>query len=132
MNANQVVGRKVGESLWPGWFGDAYFAQERISQGPRNWTSLYQQKPTPDEGGYFERQFFQYFDEPPPHLQVYGASDYAVSEDHGDYTVHLVVGIDPDSDIYILDLWREHRSWAIGALVFDASPRRCLALALEA
>jgi predicted phage terminase large subunit-like protein len=105
--ADDPLGRKVGESLWPGWFGDSYFAQERISQGPRNWASLYQQKPTPDEGGYFERQYFQYYDEPPLHLQIYGASDYAVSEDHGDYTVHLVVGIAPNSDIYLLDLWRE-------------------------
>ncbi len=100
------LGRRIGESLWPDWFGDAYFAQERVSQGPRNWTSLYQQRPTPDEGGYFERQYFQYYSEPPPYLQIYGASDYAVSEDHGDYTVHLVVGIDPSGDIYLLDLWR--------------------------
>lgn len=70
--------------------------------------------PIPPEAGAFHRvggattrQYFQYYDEPPKHLKVYGASDYAVSEDHGDYTVHLVVGVAPNDDIYLLDLWRE-------------------------
>ena len=82
--------------------------QIRAVEGPRNWASLYQQQPTPDEGGYFERQYFAYYDEAPPleHMRLYGASDYAVSEDHGDFTVHLVVGVAPDSSIYVLDLWR--------------------------
>jgi predicted phage terminase large subunit-like protein len=43
---------------------------------------------------------------------VYGASDYAVTADGGDYTVHLVVGIDPDWRIYLLDLWRAQSSSA--------------------
>lgn len=100
------LGRKVGESLWPGWFGDAYFEQERVSQGSRNWASLYQQRPTPDEGGYFERKWFRYYDRKPEYMTVYAASDYAVTEDGGDWTVHLVVGVDPNDNIYLLDLWR--------------------------
>ena len=30
-------------------------------------------------------------------LRVYGGSDYAVTADGGDYTVHAVVGLDPES-----------------------------------
>ena len=37
---------------------------------------------------------YDYEDLPPrSHLQVYGASDYAVTENDGDFTVHLVVGV---------------------------------------
>ena len=36
-------------------------------------------------------------------LAIYGASDYAVSADKGDYTVHVVVGVDPDGRMYLLD-----------------------------
>ena len=43
-------------------------------------------------------------------LTIYGASDYAVTEDGGDYTVHIVVGIDPEWRMYVLDLWREQTS----------------------
>ena len=42
-------------------------------------------------------------------MRVYGASDYAVSEKHGDWTVHLVVGVDPEDNIYLLDLVREQK-----------------------
>ena len=31
---------------------------------------------------------------PLPHLCIYGGSDYAVTAGGGDYTVHVVVGID--------------------------------------
>jgi hypothetical protein len=40
-------------------------------------------------------------------LRVYGGSDYAVTSDGGDFTVHAVVGIDPDQRMYLLDLWRK-------------------------
>ena len=39
-------------------------------------------------------------------LQVYGGSDYAVTADGGDWTVHVVVGMDPDNRLWLLDLWR--------------------------
>jgi predicted phage terminase large subunit-like protein len=37
---------------------------------------------------------------------VYGASDYAVTSDGGDFTVHLVLGVDRDDRLYVLDVWR--------------------------
>jgi predicted phage terminase large subunit-like protein len=38
---------------------------------------------------------------------VYGASDYAVTADGGDFTVHVVVGLDPEGRMYLIDLWRK-------------------------
>ena len=37
---------------------------------------------------------------------IYGASDYAVTADGGDWTVHVVIGMDPDDRLWLLDLWR--------------------------
>src|SRR5262249_9866859 len=43
-------------------------------------------------------------------MRIYGGSDYAVTADGGDYTVHLVVGIDPEGRMYLLDGWRKQSS----------------------
>ena len=39
-------------------------------------------------------------------MRVYGGSDHAVTSDGGDFTVHVVVGLDPEGRMYLLDLWR--------------------------
>ena len=33
-----------------------------------------------------------------------------VTADGGDYTVHIVVGVDPEGRMYVLDLWRKQSS----------------------
>jgi predicted phage terminase large subunit-like protein len=40
-------------------------------------------------------------------MRIFGASDYAVTDDGGDYTVHIIVGVDSDDRLYVLDLWRQ-------------------------
>jgi hypothetical protein len=72
------------------------------------------QNPTPDEGTYFKADWLRPYDNPPAigTLKVYGASDYAVTAEGGDYTVHIVVGVDPQWRIYVLDLWRKQVSSA--------------------
>jgi predicted phage terminase large subunit-like protein len=105
-----VLGRAVGEMLWDDDYGyGAVLRREKATQTPRNWSALYQQRPAPDEGNYFLRAWLKSYDRDPPRAQlhVYGASDYAVTADGGDYTVHVVVGIDPSGRMYLLDLWRE-------------------------
>jgi predicted phage terminase large subunit-like protein len=37
-------------------------------------------------------------------------SDYAVTADGGDYTVHVVVELDPERRMFLLDLWRQQVS----------------------
>ena len=63
----------------------------------------------PEEGDYFKADWLKPYDTRPARetLRVYGGSDYAVTADGGDYTVHIVVGIDPDGRMYLLDLWRK-------------------------
>jgi predicted phage terminase large subunit-like protein len=100
------LGRQPGEYLWPEWFDRQHWAQ--FERNPRTWSALYQQRPAPEEGDYFRREWIRTVETLPPResLNVYGASDYAVTSDGGDFTVHVVIGIDADGRIYLLDMWR--------------------------
>lgn len=53
------LGRKIGEHIWPEWFPLSHFLQERTTQGPYNWASLYKQRPQPLEGGIWKRKYFR-------------------------------------------------------------------------
>ena len=70
------------------------------------------QNPTPDEGDYFKLDWLKPYDLPPDRkcMRVYGGSDYAVTDNGGDWTVHAVVGIDPEHRMYLLDVWRKQAS----------------------
>ena len=110
--ADDALGRKPGEYLWDDPKGYNYGSFLRARQretSPMMWAALYQQRPAPEEGDYFRAEWLRPYDiAPDPRtLRVYGASDYAVTADGGDYTVHGVVGVDPAGRMYLLDLWRE-------------------------
>jgi predicted phage terminase large subunit-like protein len=98
-----------GKALWPEQYDIPQLEKIRMAVGPRDWSALYQQRPSPESGGYFKLEWIKSTPVFPPrtHLNVYGASDYAVTADGGDYTVHVVVGVDPDDRIYLLDMWRQ-------------------------
>lgn len=102
----------AGKALWPEQYDIDALEQIRRAIGPRDWSALYQQRPTPEEGHYFKADWFRPVAKlpDPATLRVYGGSDYAVTEKGGDYTVHIVIGVDPEDRIYILDLWREQAS----------------------
>lgn len=114
--AGDPLGRQIGEYIWPEWFpADHWKVFERI---PRTWSALYQQQPAPDEGIMFRREMFRYYDTLPRNLRFYGASDYAVTADGGDYTVHVVAGVDPNDDLYIADIWRRQTESNVWVDVF--------------
>ena len=106
---NDALGRRPGEPLWPEWESLEELDRKRRAIGARDWIALYQQRPAPEQGSYFRNEWLKEVPCLPAReiLKVYGASDYAVSENRGDFTVHVVVGVDPDGRIYLLDLWRE-------------------------
>jgi predicted phage terminase large subunit-like protein len=121
------IGRRLGEMLWPSWFGPDHWAQ--FKSNARTWSALYQQRPQPDDGDFFKREWFQRYKqgELPAALRRFGTSDYAVTEDGGDFTCLRMWGIDPEGGIWLLpggyrgqataDVWierqcdliREHR-----------------------
>jgi predicted phage terminase large subunit-like protein len=54
--ADDPLGRRKGEMLWPEWFPASHWAPFRKTA--RTWASLFQQRPTPAEGGLFKRAWF--------------------------------------------------------------------------
>jgi predicted phage terminase large subunit-like protein len=104
---NDPLQRQPGEALWPEWYDLEALNRIKNVLPSRDWNSLYQQNPIPDEGDYFKREWFQWYSRQdlPKELKMYGASDYAVTEAGGDYTEHGVFGVDEKDDLYIVDWW---------------------------
>lgn len=104
--ADDPLGRQPGQYIWPEWFGPEHWAQ--FERKPRTWASLFQQRPAPEEGDLFRADWLMPYEAAPDRqtLSVYGASDYAVTADGGDFTVHIVVGVDAQARLWLLDMWR--------------------------
>ncbi len=95
------------QALWPEQYPATALSRIRQMVGPRDWSALYQQRPAPEEGNFFLRDWFRTYETRPQHLKIYGASDFATKDSEGDFTVHGVFGIDPDDNVYVLDWWRK-------------------------
>lgn len=50
--ADDPLGRKIGEYLWPEWFDEDHW--KIFKSRPRTWASLYQQRPSVAEGDLFQ------------------------------------------------------------------------------
>jgi predicted phage terminase large subunit-like protein len=111
---NDLLGRNPGEWLWPEWFSPTWWEQTRRTMtltGLRDWNSLYQQTPTPDEGIHFKREWFKRYQlGDQPTTTKYLSSDYAVTEDDGDSTEFGVFGVDAADDLYIEDWWHGQKT----------------------
>lgn len=97
-----------GEALWPEQYPVEELEKIRQAVGPRDWSALYQQRPSPETGDYFKREWIHTAEKLPPRseMYVYGGSDYAVTADGGDFTVHVILGLDSDDRMWLLDMWR--------------------------
>ena len=93
------------QPLWPEWYPIETLEGIRNVLPARDWNSLYQQDPIPDDGEYFKSNWFGEYEELPENLHKYGASDYAVTGDGGDFTEHGVFAVDSQDNVYIVDWW---------------------------
>lgn len=88
--------REVGEIIWPEWFTPEMLAQEKRSQGTRNWNALYQQKPRDEESAILKRAWWKKWPSkiPPKCDYVVSVYDTAYEEDEeADYTARTTWGI---------------------------------------
>lgn len=99
-----------GKALWPEKYSAERLGRIKAAIGPRDWTALYQQRPAPEEGTFFQRGWFKRHARKPDVYNVYITSDYAVTEGGGDYTEHAVWGLDPDNRLFMLDWWHGQTS----------------------
>lgn len=100
------LGRKPGEMLWPEWFGQDPDFWTSARSNRRTWSALYQQRPSPDVGTFFERSWFRRYrmGDEPRHLRKYLTSDHAPTDgEDSDPNVCRVWGVDAKNDVYMLD-----------------------------
>jgi hypothetical protein len=110
---NDILGRDVGEWLWDDYYTPEEWAtiKNRVTNKGtywRVWNALYQQDPQPDEGDFFKREWFEahrYDLGKHPAIIAYGAGDYAVTKDGGDYTELGIGGFDSDYHLWLTDWW---------------------------
>ncbi len=115
--AGDPLGRPAGGFLWGDddyGYADRLRAEKEIlcRADPRTWSALYQQRPAPESGDFFKAEWLRTVPNLPPveTMRIYGASDYAVTSNGGDYTVHAVLGMASDGRLFLLDIWRGQAS----------------------
>lgn len=117
------LGRLPGEPLWPDRFDQKAADTIRASVGDYFWSAMYQQRPTPPEGGKFKRHWFPFVDahELPKMVRTIRYWDPAATEEgqtkrkseDPDYTVGLKAGRDKLGRIYVMDIQRFRESSAV-------------------
>ena len=107
------LGRPVGTYLWADQpdvypFAD-FLSQQREVLPPRIWASQFMCKPSPIEGAILKASWLKTYHNPPSRdtMKTYIAVDFAVTESvKADFTAIVVFGLDPSSDIFVLQVWR--------------------------
>lgn len=72
---------------WPERYDRAALERIKTISGHRKWSALYLQNPTPDDGTFFLREWFELYDpKKMPVCHKYTTGDFAVTDEGGDYT----------------------------------------------
>ena len=124
---NDPLGRKRGDYLWPEWFDRRHWAQ--FENNGRTWSALYQQKPTAQDGTYFQRHWFRRYrkGQEPKNLHKYMSSDHApAGQENSDFTCVRVWGLDSLGELYMLDGFRQQETLDVTAekVVGDKEAKR--------
>ncbi|RYG37362.1 hypothetical protein EON81_06885 [bacterium] len=96
--------REPGEALWPEKYNLGALKRIAARIGTYFYTALYQQRPTPRDGGYFNTSKVEVVSSVPRGLKGVRAWDSAASKD-GDYTAGVRMwGPDAKGNVYIDDV----------------------------
>ena len=113
INARVYAATKDGTAEGEPWhMSREVLAQKRLEMQETFWAQMLMQ-PRAEKDAFFRREWFKWFDLPSDpvafaksrNMRLYGSSDYAVTAGGGDFTVHGVVGVDQNDDVYVLDVW---------------------------
>jgi predicted phage terminase large subunit-like protein len=118
---DDVLGREPGEALWPERFPAEWLEQIKKGRSSYAWSALYQQRPTPEEGGIFKRDWF--------------TTRYRTTDEG--YAIDGQRDIIPRSKVMpvmLVDLAftekksSDYTAIAVGGLVMGSKPQQCLLL----
>lgn len=79
--------------------------QEDKEKRPDTYAHIWEGEFRSATGIIFKREWFKFYDALPSRLNIYVASDYAVTPDGGDHTEHGVWGLANSGDLYAVDWW---------------------------
>jgi predicted phage terminase large subunit-like protein len=99
-----------GEAAWPEQFDAEALLRIKQNSTASYWSAMYMQRPTPDEGDFFRVEWLKPVLDLPPVMNYYGASDLAVTADAGDFTCHVIIGMDVKGRMFLVDMWRKQAS----------------------
>lgn len=137
--ANDPIGRQIGEALWPERYSVEKLQKRKRRVGSFFWAALYQQRPSPEEGGKFRREWFRYYKTDGEFYRlITGKTDRVIRIDEclrfmsgdiagtdkqrianktsggknksdPDYTVFTIWDMTPRGDLILVDMWRGQR-----------------------
>ena len=117
------LGRIPGQALCPERFNEQTLEQYRRKLGSYSFAALYQQRPSPAEGGMFKRAWFKIAGFAPPNLKWKRGYDLGISKNfNADYTASLKTAFDDAGDLYIDGAYRarieypEQRRYILGRI----------------
>lgn len=115
--ANDALGRKEGEPLWPELRGEQWLEGARVDLLDYGFASLIQGRPRPREGGMFKWPWWQLIDAVPATGNMIRYWDLAGTEARGrghdpDFSVGALLCRMPDSRTAIVDIARFRKSIA--------------------
>lgn len=133
------LGRKPGEALCPQRYGVETLERIRRKLGSYSFSALYQQRPSPAEGGMFKRAWFRRIvDQAPEGLRWKRGYDLAIStKTSADYTASFRCAKDAMGNIYIADGFRrrieypEQRRYIIERMLTEADTEHGIESALH-
>ena len=114
------LGRKPGEALWPEMWPASALDVKRREVGPYVWSSLFQGRPVPAEGGMFKRSWFGYFDHDAltGRVTVEGIGTSDTRDLVKFHTVDLAVSTKTTADYTVVATFTVHKAWGL-AFVLD-------------
>ena len=128
-DGSDPLGRSPGEPLCPERYGRGWLEAARGKLGGYAFEALYQQNPSPAEGGRFKRDWFRkVVDHAPAGLRWKRGYDLAVStKASADYTASFRVAMDAEGNLYIADGFRarieypEQRRYIVERMTAEAA-----------
>lgn len=101
---NDLLGREIGRPLWPEHgFDEQWVKETKRSVGGQAWASLYQQRPSPEDGTIFNRNWWKFYQQPPAFQELIQSWDCTFKDNKdSDYVVGQVWGRS-GADFYLVD-----------------------------
>jgi predicted phage terminase large subunit-like protein len=112
--ATDLLGRKMGEALWPEQRDAKWLAAQKMEITAAEWNALYQQRPNPPGGLLVDVTKIKTIrlDQVPHGLRKLRGWDLALSTDTiADFSCGARACMDANKNFYLLDMDRKKRAW---------------------